>query len=118
MPTPPSGPTFESVTALTPHRTRVVCGVGVSGGHEPAVRQACALAGSDGHVALVCVLAPGSHPTLASAALERAMRQARAAGVASSAYIIRSAQAAAVVLRAAADGVAVVVGAHHWPTSF
>jgi hypothetical protein len=104
----------------TPHRTRVVCGIDLSGDHGPIVREACALAGPDGHVALVCVLAPGGHPTLpalAGAALERAMRQARAARVASSASVIRSAQAAAVVLRAAADGDAVVVGAHRWPTA-
>jgi hypothetical protein len=104
----------------TPHRTRVVCGIDPSGDHEPAVREACALAGPHGHVALVCVLAPGGPPMLpglAWAALERAMHQARAARVASSVYVIRSAQAAAVVLRAAADGDAVVVGAHRWPTA-
>jgi hypothetical protein len=103
-----------------PHRTRVVCGIDPNGDHAPAVRHACALAGPGGHVALVCVLAPDGHPTppaLAGAALEQAMRQTRAARVASSAYVIRSAQAAAVVLRAGADGDAVVVGAHHWPTA-
>ena len=108
-------------TASVPAAMRVVCGIDASHADEAAVREACALAGQRGHVALVCVISSKGagltaqatiEPWRASEALERAMRQTRVAGVPSSVYLLRSPHAADAVLRAAADGDILVVGTH------
>jgi nucleotide-binding universal stress UspA family protein len=100
---------------------RVVCGIDASRADANAVREACALAGPDGLVALVCIrytIGAGATaqttitPARATTALERAMKQARTAGVRASAYLLRSAHVSDALLRAAADGDVLVVGTH------
>src|SRR4051794_6270282 len=104
-----------------PGPTRVVCGIDASSADEAAVREACELAGRRGHVALICVMSPTGpglpgqaalEPAGAVDALERAMKQARAAGVRSSVYLLRGVRAAAAMLRAGADADMLVVGTH------
>ncbi len=73
----------------------MVCDISPSGADRAAVREACALAGRRGHVALVCVVAgdgrPGPHSAArGAAALAQAMKQARAEGVPASAYLLRA----------------------------
>jgi len=95
---------------------RVVCAIGVSQADEAAVREACAVAGRRGHVALVCVLDPsggdGRLAAHAPSALERAMRQASAARVRSSVYLLHHDRALDVLLGAAAADDALVLGAY------
>lgn len=100
---------------------RVVCGIDASAADEAVVREACDLAGGDGHVALVCVVhsrglphraQPSIPPARASAALERAMKQTRAVGVRSSVYMLHGDRTSDALLRAAGDGDALVVGSH------
>ena len=67
---------------------RVVCDIDAGGADPVAVRDACARAGRDGHLALVCVAYTDDVPA-ATAALAQAMRQARGAGVTASVYLIR-----------------------------
>ena len=67
---------------------RVVCDIDAHGADVEAVRAACARAGRQGHVALVCV-AYVDDVQAATAALAQAMRQARGAGVQTSAYLLR-----------------------------
>lgn len=100
--------------------TRVVCSIDAEPTDQAAVREACALAGPRGHVALVAVVdvserGHSRRPALASAratsALERSMRQARAAGVRSSAYVVRTQHRYDALMRAAAGGDVLVIGA-------
>ena len=111
--TPPQPP--------VPTTLRVVCGIDASHADEAAVREACELAGAQGQVALLCVISASGagltaqatiEPSRASEALERAMKQARGAGVPASVYLLRSAHAADAMLRAGADGDVLVVGTH------
>ena len=104
-----------------PAAPRVICGIDASRADETAVRAACDLAGTRGHIALVCVtsaMGVGATaqatiaPARATEALERAMKQARDAGVRSSAHLIRGRQASEALLRAASDGDVLVVGTH------
>jgi nucleotide-binding universal stress UspA family protein len=104
-----------------PDAPRVVCGIDASRADEAAVAAACRLAGARGHVALVCVttsMGVGATaqatiaPARATGAIERAMRQAREAGVRSSAHLVRSPHASDALLQAAADGDVLVVGTH------
>jgi nucleotide-binding universal stress UspA family protein len=104
-----------------PTTLRVVCGIDASHADEAAVREACEMAGPQGHVALVCVISASGagltaqatiEPSRASEALERAMKQTRTAGVPSSVYLLRSAHPSDAVVRAATDGDMLVVGTH------
>ena len=115
--------TTQSTSPPPSRRTalRIVCGVDASNADETAVRAACEMAGRHGHIALVCALsARGAgltaqapiEPARASEALERAMKQARDAGVPASVHIVRTRHAADAILRAAADGDVLVVGTH------
>ena len=113
--------TTKQPESTPPTTMRVVCGIDASHADEAAVREACELAGATGHVALVCVISASGagltaqatiEPSRASEALERAMKQARTAGVPSSVYLLRSAHPSDAVVRAAADGDMLVVGTH------
>jgi len=109
-----SSPPRPTIARRSP--LRVVCGIDASSADRAAVREACRLAGPRGHVALVCIVTTGSLRSIASApatvALERAMKQARSAGVRSSAYLVRNAHAIEGLLGAGATGDALVVGTH------
>lgn len=99
--------------------TRVVCAIDGTAADDAAVSAACDFATPRGHVALVCVVPvhPDDSPNQvapwrAASALERAMRQARAAGVLASVYLLRSLDPPEAILRAAADGHLLVLGSH------
>ena len=101
---------------------RVVCGIDASRADDVAARAACSLAGSRGHVAFVCVVYSSgvglnAQATIGTAratrALERAMEEAKASGVGSSVYLLRSPHAADALLGASEDGDVLVVGTHH-----
>lgn len=113
--------TRRKATPARRSTTRVVCGIDASRADETAVREACAIAGPEGHVALVCVVhsigaGATAQATISSAratsALEHAMKQTRAAGVRSSVYLLRRPHAAEALLRAASDCEVLVVGTH------
>ena len=100
---------------------RVLCGIDAGGADQAVVDTACDLAGRRGRVALVCVISPFDAGTTAQAtiaprrateAIERAMRQTRDSGVPSSAHLMRSANTADALVRAAADADVLVVGTH------
>lgn len=94
---------------------RVVCGLDPRQATEGTVDRACRVAGPRGHVTIVCLLETsggadrGPAAALAASVLERAMRQARAAGVSSSVYMLRSPDPVAALRRAAEGGSALVL---------
>jgi nucleotide-binding universal stress UspA family protein len=99
----------------------VLCGIDASYTDEAVVHAACDLAGKRGRVVLVCVISASGTganaqatiaPSRATEAIERAMKQARDRDVPSSAHLVRSANKADALLRAAADADVLVVGSH------